>query len=96
MRKLAWHKSFQRAFKRYTYNNPALRNKIFQILAALAENPFDHSLKTHKLRGRLEGLWACWVEYDCRIVFTFEPDPEPQAKEEMIVLVDLGTHDEVY
>lgn len=65
-------------------------------MAALAENPFDLSLKTHKLRGQLEGLWACWVEYDCRIVFTFELDSDPQVKGEMIVLVDLGTHDEVY
>jgi len=32
------------------------------------------------------------VEYDCRIVFAFDPD----TGEEMIVLIDLGTHDEVY
>lgn len=31
---------------------------------------------------------------DCRIVFAFEPNPD--TGEEMIVLVDLGTHDEVY
>jgi mRNA-degrading endonuclease YafQ of YafQ-DinJ toxin-antitoxin module len=48
----------------------------------------------HKLRGALEGLWAAWVEYDCRIVFFFEPDPE--GPEDMIVLVDLGSHDDVY
>jgi len=31
---------------------------------------------------------------DCRIIFAFEPDPE--TGEEMIALVDPGTHDEVY
>jgi hypothetical protein len=31
---------------------------------------------------------------DRRIVFAFEPDP--QNEEEMIVLIDVGTHDEVY
>lgn len=51
-------------------------------------------LKTHKLHGQLEGLWACWVEYDCRIVFAFEPDPA--GGEDVIVLVDIGSHDEVY
>jgi len=94
MRKLAWDASFRRAFKRRTRNNAALQACIFQVLGRLAEDPFHSALKTHKLSGQLQGLWACWVEYDCRIVFAFEPDPG--TGEEMIVLVDLGTHDEVY
>ena len=94
MRKLAWDASFRRAFKGRTRNNASLRNRIFQVLARLAENPFHPALKTHKLSGQLKGLWACWVGYDCRIIFAFEPDPE--TGEEMIALVDLGTHDEVY
>ena len=94
MRKLAWHTSFRRAFRRRTRNDAALQDRVFQILARLAQDPFHPTLKTHKLSGQLEGLWACWVEYDCRIVFAFAA--EPDTGEEMIVLVDLGTHDEVY
>ena len=60
----------------------------------MTEDPFHPTLKTHELSGRLKGLWACWVEYDCRIIFAFEPDPDAQG--DMIVLIDLGTHDEVY
>jgi mRNA-degrading endonuclease YafQ of YafQ-DinJ toxin-antitoxin module len=63
-------------------------------LERLAKDVFDPHLRTHKLRGPLEGLWACWVEYDCRIVFAFEADS--QGEEDMIVLIDIGTHDEVY
>jgi mRNA-degrading endonuclease YafQ of YafQ-DinJ toxin-antitoxin module len=40
------------------------------------------------------GSWACFVEYDCRIIFNFVNNPE--TKEEEIFLIDLGTHDEVY
>jgi mRNA interferase YafQ len=94
MAKLAWDSSFRRTFKRVTRNNPSLREHIFEVLALLAEDAFSPPLKTHKLRGQLEGLWACSVEYDCRIVFTFEP--ESGTGEEMIVLIDIGTHDEVY
>ena len=94
MKKLFWDASFRRAFKRHTRNNPTLQNRIFQVLDRLAEDPFYPTLKTHKLSGQLEGLWACWVEYDCRIVFAFEPDPD--EGEDMIILIDLGTHDEVY
>ena len=34
------------------------------------------------------------VEYDCRIVFTFEKGPDSEI--DLIVLVDIGKHDEVY
>ena len=34
------------------------------------------------------------VEYDCRIVFAFEN--EPDSEKDLIVLVDIGRHDEVY
>jgi len=94
MRHLVWDSSFRRAFRRTTRRDSQLQDRIVQVLATLSENPFEPELKTHKLRGQLEGLWACWVEYDCRIVFTFEPDP--QGREDAIVLVDIGSHDEVY
>lgn len=94
MRKLFWDKSFLRAFKRTTARSPNLQNRILNVIELLAEDPFDPKLKSHKLKGQLEGLWACWVEYDCRIVFTFEKDN--QLSEEAIVLIDIGTHDEVY
>lgn len=94
MKKLAWDSSFRRAFKRWIRKNPRLQKRIFDVLELLSQEMFNPQLKTHKLRGQLEGLWACWVEYDCRIVFAFEPDPE--SGEEMILLIDIGTHDEVY
>ena len=83
MRLITWDASFRRAFKRQTRNNSNLERRIFEVI----------ELMTHKLRGRLEGLWACWVEHDCRIVFAFEP---AESGEDRIVLIDIGTHDEVY
>jgi mRNA interferase YafQ len=94
MRKLVWDGSFRRAFKRRIRNDRALQARTFEALALLAEEPFHPNLKTHKLKGTLEGLWACWVEYDCRVIFLFVPDPE--GGEDVIVLVDIGSHDEVY
>jgi len=94
MRKLVWDSSFRRAFKRRARSNPRLKESIFRTLEQLVNDPFHPSLKTHKLKGTLEGLWACWVEYDCRIIFLFEKDPE--GGEDVIVLVDIGSHEEVY
>jgi addiction module RelE/StbE family toxin len=67
---------------------------ICEVLELLVADPFAPSLKAHKLKGELESLWACWVEYDCRIVFTLGQDTD--SDEELIVLIDIGTHDEVY
>jgi mRNA interferase YafQ len=94
MRRLVWDVSFRRAFKRITRREPALRERILDTVTALADNPLEPALKAHKLRGQLEGLWACWVEYDCRLVYALEPDPS--GGDDLIVLVDIGSHEEVY
>lgn len=94
MRKLVWDSSFRRAFKAQTHSNKKLQLRILAVLELLVDNPFHPQLKTHKLKGRLDGLWASWVEYDCRIIFLFDADPD--SGEDAIVLVDLGSHDEVY
>jgi mRNA interferase YafQ len=94
MRKVIWEEGFRRALKRYLKKQPRLQAKVVTALQSLAENPFDTSLKTHKLKGDLTGLWACTVEYDCRIIFRFqEIEDEPEAA---IMAIDVGSHDDVY
>ncbi|MFH2044528.1 MAG: type II toxin-antitoxin system mRNA interferase toxin, RelE/StbE family [Pseudomonadota bacterium] len=91
---LSWSNGFCRGFNKATRKDPVLQEKIFSALEKLSREPFDPSLKAHKLHGKLLGLWACQVEYDCRIVFTFAKDPD--SGKDLIVLVDIGKHDEVY
>lgn len=91
---LAWSTGFRRGFKKAVRKNPEVQERIFAILEKLSIHPFDPKIKTHKLHGKLSGLWACEVEYDCRIVFTFENEPE--TGKTVIVLADIGKHDEVY
>jgi addiction module RelE/StbE family toxin len=92
MRKVIWEEGFRRALKRRLRKQPILQAKVITTLQRLAENPFETSLKTHKLKGELKGLWACTVEYDCRIIFCFQ---EIEG-EEAIMLIDVGGHDDVY
>ncbi len=87
-------KSFKRAFKRLVKKNPKLEEKVLRVLELLADDPFTPSLKSHKLTGQLEGFWSCSVTYDCRIIFALRKDTE--SGEDLIVLVDIGSHDEVY
>ena len=58
----------------------------------LAEDALKPGLKTHKLKGKLAGSWACSAGYDLRIVFQFVKHKGQDA----ILLEGVGTHDEVY
>jgi mRNA-degrading endonuclease YafQ of YafQ-DinJ toxin-antitoxin module len=84
--------SFVRAAKRLAKSDPRLAESLRLALVALAEDAFHPSLKTHKLKGYLEGSWACSAGYDMRIVFTFV---EHQGRE-AILLETVGSHDQVY
>jgi len=86
--------SFKRSFKRLVKKNPQLQDRILAVLELLGNDPFHPSLKSHKLTGKLEGLWSCSVAYDCRIIFAFKNDEE--TGNDLIVLTDIGSHDEVY
>ena len=94
MRTLVWGKTFLRAFRRILKKHPELRNDFEKTLRLLGENPFADRLATHKLKGKLSGSWACSVGYDLRIVFDFVKSTSRQ--EDDILLMDIGTHDEVY
>jgi addiction module RelE/StbE family toxin len=92
--KIAWTPKSLRAFKRILRKNPEFRFLIEKTLYQLAEDPFDPSLRTHKLKGDLSNIWSCSIDYSYRILFEFIEDPEDQ--EEAILLLNLGSHDEVY
>jgi len=64
--------------------------KFKEVIEKLIENPFDNSLKTHKLKGNLSDYHACSLTYQYRIILTIE------IKDEEIILVNIGTHDDVY
>lgn len=81
--------SFKRAFKKRIKGNSNLEARFWQKLEQFIKEPFDPSLKTHKLSGKLKDLWSFSIDYDERIVFYFIED-------EKAVFVDIGSHDEVY
>jgi mRNA-degrading endonuclease YafQ of YafQ-DinJ toxin-antitoxin module len=94
MRELVLTPRFERSFRRLVGKNPALQPPIETALLQMAANLNDPRLKTHHLSGQLAGLHACSVAYDCRIVFARQKHAKTGA--EVLVLVNLGSHEEVY
>ncbi len=94
MKTLVWSTAFVRAFRRSTKRDPVLKVRVEHALRQLAEDPFQPTLHSHKLKGELDGVWACTVGYDNRILFEFAINPD--TSEEEIYLLTVGTYDEVY
>lgn len=74
----------QKNFKK----NPNLREAFIELYNKLTANPFEPDLRTHLLTGKLKGKYACSLTRDLRIVFRLHDD--------IIHLLDIGRHDEVY
>lgn len=93
-RELILTPKFKRVFRKFVQRNARLQKRIEDTLLQMQEDVFVTSLGTHKLSGTLEGLRACSCGYDCRILFSIEQHPVGGAQ--VIVLLDIGTHNEVY
>ena len=87
---IAFSESFKKSFKK-RIKLSATENIFWLRLELFANNPFDATLKTHKLSGKLKGLYTFSIEYDLRIIFYFTKDNPAKA-----VFVDIGNHNEVY
>ncbi len=78
--------SFKKSFKKRikgSANEPA----FWQKLELFIEKPFDTSLKTHKLSGKLKDLWSFSILYDLRVVFYLTKDKPTRA-----IFIDIGNH----
>lgn len=86
---VSFSSTFKRAFKKLIKGQANLEVRFLEKLQQFIEDPFDESLRTHKLSGKLDGYWSFSVAYDVRVLFYF-------TDEEKAVFVDIGSHDDVY
>lgn len=89
MIKIVWDQGFKRAYRKKIKTDAELNKRFWKSIELFSKNPFHPRLRTHKLTGRLEGLWAFSVAFDCRVIFEFIKDNE-------VLLIDIGSHEEVY
>ena len=82
--------TFERKSVKFFKKHRDLVPKFKKVIEKLTDDPFDNSLKTHKLKGNLSDFYACRLTYEYRIILTIE------VRDEEIILVNIGTHDEVY
>ncbi len=62
MIKVSFSSSFRRVFKKGIKGNTELESRFWAKLEVFTSNPFEPSLRTHKLSGKLKDLWSFSVE----------------------------------
>lgn len=85
MYKIYYKPSFVRQYKKL---DEGLKNDVKRTIELLKQDPKNPLLKSHKLKGKLVGLWSCSVNYSYRIIFEYE-------KKLVITCLAVGDH-EVY
>ena len=80
--------TFVKTAKKFFKRHPQLIDKFKSAVIKLEENPFEASLKTHKLKGNLKDKYGVSLDYKFRITI--------KIIENEIMLMDVGPHDVVY
>jgi mRNA-degrading endonuclease YafQ of YafQ-DinJ toxin-antitoxin module len=85
---------FTKAANKFFRKHPDLRAPFQRLVADLCEDPFQSKLRLHPLwptvRGEFAGSYAVSLTYSYRVTLTL------QITERTIILLDIGSHDEVY
>lgn len=90
MYELVWSVRFTRSAERFLRLDPDLRTRFAAVLRDLECGPLQPHLKLHHLGGKPKGVQAVSLTYDYRITLMV------LITEKEIILLDVGSHDEVY
>ena len=87
---LLWTDTYLRTARKFIRRHPDLEGELEVVLKQLEDDPHAPRLRLHALQGRHRGKHAVSLTYSHRLFLVLRV----VARE--IVLLDIGTHDEVY
>ncbi len=82
--------NFLKIAKKFFKKHPDLIDNFKDLIIKVHKNPFQSSLKLHKLKGRLKNYHSISLNYKYRVILILK------IIDNKIILVDIGSHDEVY
>lgn len=85
--KTTTHKKFDKAFVKLTSEQ---RSAVKQAIAAFETNRLDPRLGDHALKGKMKKLRAFSAAWDLRVIYREE------GGFISIILLDVGSHNQVY
>ena len=81
IKEIRYSSIYIKSFKKFSAQRKVIDKKV-DIFTA---NPFEKTLKTHKLSGELSDYWAFSINYHLRIIFYF-------VEKDIVGFINIGTH----
>lgn len=81
---------FLRQARKFFKMHPDLKSRFAKVIDDLRNDPFQPNLALHPLSGKLDGCHAVSLTHSYRITLTL------LITEKEVILLDIGSHDEVY
>ena len=76
--------------KKFIKKNPNILDRYIKTVELLEIDPYHPSLRLHKLQGKLREYYSISINMKYRVVIDFI------IRENEIIPIDIGTHNEVY
>lgn len=91
MYQILYTNNFKKNLKKLLKSGNFPREKIENIIDVLSGGEIlEPSLNNHKLHGKYIGMYECHIRPDVLLIY------EKDNKEKVIILVDMGSHAELF
>ena len=86
---VASHYFLKRA-RKFFRKHPDLKERFADVVDELKKDPFQPRLELHSLSGRMKDIQAVSLTHTYRVTLVI------MVTDKEIILLDIGSHDEVY
>lgn len=90
MAEILYTESYLKRAGKFIRKHPDLISQYEKTLKILEINPYHPSLRLHKLHGKLSELYSVSINISYHLTIIF------LIKDDKIIPIDIGSHDEVY
>ncbi len=87
---LIWTDTFSRTARKFLRRHPELTGLFKDVLQLLETDPHASPLHLHPLKGKHSGKHSVRINYEYRIVLILK------TVDKEVILLDVGSHEEVY
>ena len=81
---------YKKRLKKFFKRHPEMLKRYAKAITILEIDPFHPSLRLHKLKGNLQEYHSVSINMEYRVVIEFI------VKNNEIIPIDIGSHDDVY
>jgi len=81
---------FLKRARKFFRKHPGLKERFADVVDELKKDPFQPRLELHSLSGRMKDIQAVSLTHTYRVTLVI------MVTDKEIILLDIGSHDEVY